>query len=76
MVRLSVSWKAYVFRDQDAAARYDEHTDDLDETRVIDIFATEMARRGTPIADTSAIDESMLYAVGAAWPKRIPTPSA
>src|SRR5688572_8206912 len=55
MVRLSVSWKAYVFRDQDAAERCDEHTDDLDEARVIDIFATEMARRGTPLADTNAI---------------------
>ncbi|HUP73573.1 MAG TPA: hypothetical protein VM282_11090 [Acidimicrobiales bacterium] len=75
MVRLSVSWKAYVFRDEAAATRYDEHTDDLDETLVIDIFATELARRGSPIAASSATDESFLYAIAAGWPKRIPTPS-
>jgi hypothetical protein len=76
MVRLSVSWKAYVFRDERAASQHDEHTDDLDAARVIDIFTSEMAQRGTPIAGSDTIDESFLYAVGAAWPKRIPTPSA
>ena len=75
MVRLSVSWKAYVFRDEHAAGQHDEHTDDLDEARVIDVFAAEMGRRGTPIEGSNGVDEAFLYAVGAAWPKRIPTPS-
>jgi hypothetical protein len=75
MVWLSVSWKAYVFRDEADATRYDEHTDDLDEARVIDMFSAEMARRGAPIAASSTIDESFLYAIAAAWPKRVPAPS-
>jgi hypothetical protein len=75
MVRLSVSWKAYVFRDETAARQHDDHTDDLDEALVIDIFAAEMARRGVPIAESATIDESFLYSVGTAWPKSIPTPS-
>jgi hypothetical protein len=75
MVRLSVSWKAYVFRDEHAAGQHDDHTDDLDEARVIDIFAAEMARRAIPLTESDTIDESFLYAVGAAWPKRIPTPA-
>ena len=74
MIRLSVSWKAYVFVDAPALAVHDDHLDDLDEARVLDTFAAEMARRGTPIAATSTVDESFLYAVAAAWPKRIPTP--
>ena len=72
VVRLSVSWKAYVFHDQVAARTYDEHTDDLDESRVVEIFSDEMQRRGTPIAESSPSDESFLYAVSAAWPKRLP----
>ena len=75
MIRLSVSWKAYVFRDDHAASVHDDHLDDLDEARVLDIFTTEMARRGTSIAAANPIDESFLYALAATWPKRIPTPS-
>jgi hypothetical protein len=75
MVRLSVSWKAYVFRDEIAARQHDDHTDDLDEALVIDIFAAEMARRGVPIAGSPTTDESFLYSIGTAWPKSIPTPS-
>jgi hypothetical protein len=71
-VRLSVSWKAYVFLDDMAERAYDEHTDDLDESRVFEVFAAELARRGTPISTAHPTDESFLYAVGAAWPKRIP----
>lgn len=72
VVRLSVSWKAYVFRDEPAARAYDEHTDDLDGARVVEIFAAELQRRGTPIAESNPSDESFLYAAGAAWPKRVP----
>jgi hypothetical protein len=72
VVRLSVAWKAYVFRDAMAAGMFDEHTDDLDESRVVEVFADEMRRRGTPITESNPSDESFLYAVGAAWPKRIP----
>jgi hypothetical protein len=72
VIRLSVSWKAYVFRDEAAARAYDELTDDLDESLVIEIFADAMKRQGTPIAESNPSDESFLYAVGAAWPKRLP----
>lgn len=72
VVRLSVSWKAYVFRDEAAARTFDEHTDDLDETRVFDVFAAELARRGAPLEPSRPTDESFLFAVGTAWPKRVP----
>jgi hypothetical protein len=75
VVRLSLSWKAYVFRDDAAARTFDEHTDDLDEARVFDVFAAELARRGTPLPAARPTDESFLYAVGAAWPKRVPVDS-
>jgi hypothetical protein len=75
VVRLSVSWKAYVFRDEGAARAYDEHTDDLDEDRVFTIFATELERRRVPVAGSRPTDEAFLYAVGSVWPKRLPVPA-
>jgi hypothetical protein len=74
-VRLSVSWKAYVFRDEQAARTYDERLDDLDEAQVLERFATAMAERGTPLAPATSVDEATLFALGAAWPKRQPVQS-
>jgi hypothetical protein len=49
-VRISLSWKAMVFDDAADAARYDDHTDDLDLPQVLATFRDDMAARGTPIA--------------------------
>jgi hypothetical protein len=75
VVRLSISWKAYVFRDEAAARTFDQHADDLDEQQVFDIFTDELARRGTALDASRVTDESFLFAVGAAWPKRLPVPA-
>lgn len=44
-IRISVSWKAQVFRDTEAARVVDEHADDLDLTRVLATFAEDLAAR-------------------------------
>jgi hypothetical protein len=49
-VRVSLSWKGLVFDDAADARRYDEHTDDLDLPRVLDVFARDLAARGAPVA--------------------------
>jgi hypothetical protein len=72
-VRLSVSWKAYVFDDATAAQRYDEHTDDLDEERIIDIFLNALASRGVPFSGPPVLGEPLLFALAEAWPKPLPT---
>jgi hypothetical protein len=72
LVRLSVSWKAYVFRDEGDATIYDEHLDDLDERRVLEIFAEELTARGTPLPPATEVDEATLFALAAVWPKRTP----
>ena len=48
-VRISVSWKAQMFADPDAARAYDEHSDDLDLERVLDRFRDDFAARGRPL---------------------------
>ena len=49
-LRISVSWKAQVFADADAARVYDEHADDLTLDAVLDRFRADFASRGTPLA--------------------------
>jgi hypothetical protein len=49
-LRISVSWKAQVFADADAARIYDEHADDLTFDAVLDAFRADFASRGTPLA--------------------------
>lgn len=48
-VRISVSWKAQVFANADAARTYDEHTDDLTFDRVLGRFRDDFATRGMPL---------------------------
>jgi hypothetical protein len=48
-VRISVSWKAQVFRDREEARVYDEHLDDLGMEQVIDRLLRGLADRDTPI---------------------------
>jgi len=45
-LRLSVSWKAQVFRDERARRVVEEHEDDLDEATVRRLFLEDLARRG------------------------------
>lgn len=73
-VRLSVSWKAYVFADAAAARTYDDHTDDLDEEQVVDTFLAALAERSTPFTGRPELGEELLFALGRAWPKRLPVP--
>jgi hypothetical protein len=44
-VRISVSWKAYVFPDDRTAAVFDEHRDDLDLDRAIDMLCAALGPR-------------------------------
>ena len=43
-----MSWKAEVFADGEAAQVRDDHTDDLTLDQVLDLFRTDLARKGLP----------------------------
>jgi hypothetical protein len=49
-VRISVSWKAQVFRDPEEARVLDEHLDDLTLDLVLEAFAADCATRQIPLA--------------------------
>jgi hypothetical protein len=74
-VRMSVSWKSYVFLDERAAATFDDHLDDLDAARVLQIFGDELAARGVPLPDPWAIDDALVATLAAIWPKPVPRPT-
>lgn len=48
-LRISVSWKAQVFADAEAARTYDEHRDDIALDDVLDRFRADFAARGTTL---------------------------
>ena len=57
-LRISISWKANVFRDAEAARVYDEHDDDLTIERAFELFYADLEARGVahqrpsdPVAD-------------------------
>jgi hypothetical protein len=57
-VRCSILWKAYAFANQAAADEYHNHANDLDHALVVDVFSTDLRRRGIafdppadPVAD-------------------------
>ena len=50
-VRVSLSWKAFVFEDEEEAEVYDRHLDDLDESTLIATMAEDCARRGVAVPD-------------------------
>ncbi len=74
-VRRSLSWKAYVFADELAARVYDDHLDDLDEAKVLQVFASELDARGVARPAQLAVDDSLLSTLATAWPKSVPVPS-
>ncbi len=49
-IRVSVSWKAEVHRDEEARRRRQEHLDDLDLEKVVDLFLADLSDRGTAVA--------------------------
>ncbi|WP_419924927.1 hypothetical protein [Candidatus Poriferisocius sp.] len=50
-VRVSLSWKAFVFADAQEAEVYDRHLDDLDEATLIATLAEDCAQRGVDLPD-------------------------
>ena len=50
-VRVSLSWKAFVFTDASEAELYDRHLDDLDEAIMIATLAEDCAQRGVAVPD-------------------------
>ena len=44
-IRLSILWKAYVFKDEAEQAAFDEHTDDVTLDIILDIFADDLRAR-------------------------------
>jgi hypothetical protein len=50
-LRVSLSWKAFVFRDEAQMRSYDEHTHDLTLEDVLDRFASDFAARGERLAE-------------------------
>jgi hypothetical protein len=51
-IRVSVSWKGYVFRDEAEARLVDEHGDDLGLDEVLRTFRVDCAARGVALAPT------------------------
>ncbi len=50
-VRISLSWKAIVFRDADEARVHDEHRDDLSLSVVLDTLRADLAARGVGVTE-------------------------
>ncbi len=75
-VRISVSWKAEVFADTEAARVREEHLDDLVLEDVVDRLLADLAAHGTTMArPTNPLrDEAFLAALNATYP--IPVPAA
>lgn len=49
-LRLSISWKAWCFADEEEARINDEHTDDLDLATILDTFVADLKKRGRIVA--------------------------
>jgi hypothetical protein len=52
-LRFSVSWKGYGFADEAARAAWRAHTDDLDESAVLDRLVDDLAERGLAAPDVA-----------------------
>lgn len=68
-VRISVSWKGYVFADATAARIHDEHSDDLTIDRVASILGTEIGRdlTGASLTRSDVLDDLLRR-----FPRRLP----
>ncbi len=45
-VRISVLWKAHCFKNERMAAIYDDHSDDLDAGKIVEMFCQDLKSRG------------------------------
>ena len=48
-MRVSLSWKALVFRDEHEARAFDEHTDDLTVATVLEVLTADLTARGVEV---------------------------
>ena len=73
-VRVSVSWKAQVFRDEEDRALYEEHSDDLAVDEVFDRLLGDLAKRGLALArvEDPQTDGAFIAALTEAY-KRTPS---
>ena len=71
-VRFSLLWKAFVFKDQAAAAVFRDRSHDLTPEKVVAIFATDLKRRGlTPVEPTDPFnDEAWQIQIQASYTRR------
>ncbi|MBJ21116.1 MAG: hypothetical protein CL933_17045 [Deltaproteobacteria bacterium] len=69
-LRISVSWKAEVFENAEAARVRREGSDDLDLDRVVDIFMDALATSGIscPRPDEPLHDETFISTLNALYP--------
>ena len=75
-VRVSISWKAYVFADANEARRADEHIDDLTPAMVVERFVTAAADRHVVLpAPDDPDDPAFLAALSDLYPRRKPVPA-
>ena len=73
-LRISVSWKAMVFADDDDLRRFESHQDDIDLESVRRRFVEELRTLGFEVALTAALDDAALIeAVAAAYPRSSPS---
>lgn len=74
-IRVSVSWKAEVFQDEEAARVRTEHLDDLSLETVVDVLLEDLARQGRSLTAPSdpTRDEAFIRALNEAYPVRVPT---
>lgn len=79
-VRVSISWKAEVFRDGEAARVREQHRDDLTLDQVVAVLSEDLAARGIEVAPVSnpasdpTRDEGFIRALDEAYP--LPTPAS
>lgn len=73
-VRITVSWKAEVFRDEEEQRIVDEHLDDLTLDQVTGTFADDLARRSIPatIPDEPLDDAAWVRALASTYTERAP----
>jgi hypothetical protein len=77
-IRVSISWKAEVFADEEAARVRAEHLDDLRLDRVVDDFARDLAKRGHDLThpEDPLHDEHFTRVLSEAYPLPVPRGSA
>lgn len=73
-VRVTVSWKAEVFTDDEERARADDHVDDLTLDRVVEMFLADLDRRGIAVAapDDPHGDEDWMTTLNTTYGRRPP----